>query len=335
MLFQQNISLKNLHTFGVEAKAKLFCEISSEDELLELIQSPEFKENKWLILGEGSDVLFSQDFNGLIMKDNIKGIDQVYETDDFAFVKASSGENWHAFVEYCVNQNWGGIESLALIPGNVGASPLQNIGAYGAEVKDTIHSVEVFNFQTHEIEIILNKECGFSYRWSIFKEEQNKNKYFITSVTFRLAKTPVVNINYKDVKEETGKANPSIADVFHAVMAIRTRKLPSPKELGNAGSFFKNPHTSKTHYYELQKVYPDLKGFEEKDSIKLAAAQLIDLCGWKGKVEKGVGVYQQQALVICNYGNAKGSDVIGFAKKIQKSVKEKFGIDLIPEVNIY
>ena len=335
MQFQTNISLSHLHTFKVEAKANLFCEINSEEDIVDLVNSPEFKTNKWLILGEGSDVLFTKDFDGLIIKDNIKGIDQVYENDDFVWVKVSSGENWHSFVEHAVNSNWSGIENLALIPGNVGACPIQNIGAYGAEIKDTIHSLEVFNFQTGDFEIILNEECGFGYRWSIFKEEENKYKYYITSVTFQLSKKPEVNINYKDVQEEIGKEYPTIADIFNAIVAIRTRKLPDPKKIGNAGSFFKNPYITKELFEQLKKLFPELKGYEEADYVKLPAAQLIDMCGWKGKVMNDVGVYQNQALVLCNYGNAKGADVKQFAEQIQQSVKDKFGVDIHPEVNIY
>jgi len=335
MQFQSNISLKKLHTFGVDVKARLYCEINSEEDVIELINSPEFNDNKWLILGEGSDVLFTKDFDGLIVKDSIKGIDQAYENDDFVWVKVSSGENWHSFVEHCVNQNWGGVENLALIPGNVGACPIQNIGAYGAEVKDTIHSLEVFSFENKEFEIVLNEECGFGYRWSTFKHEENKNKYYITSVTFQLSKKPVININYKDVQEEIGKKKPSIKDVFQAVVSIRERKLPDPEKIGNAGSFFKNPYVTNELFESLKKKFPELKGYEEADYIKLPAAQLIDMCGWKGKTENGVGVYQNQALVLCNFGEAKGEDIQKFAEKIQVSVKEKFGIDIHPEVNIY
>jgi UDP-N-acetylmuramate dehydrogenase len=335
MQFQNNISLKNLHTFGVDVKAKLFCEITSEEEILQLLESKEYQENESLILGEGSDVLFTKDFEGLIIKDNIKGIDQVYENDDSVWVKVSSGENWHTFVAYCVEQNWGGLENLALIPGNVGACPIQNIGAYGAEVKDCIHSLEVLNLENKEFEIILNEECRFGYRWSIFKEEKTKKKFYITSVTFQLKKNPEANINYQDVKDEIGKEKPSIRDVFEAVTNIRTRKLPDPKQIGNAGSFFKNPYISKDVFIKLKKEFPELKGYEESERIKLPAAQLIDLCGWKGKEENNVGVYQNQALVLCNFGEARGEDIKKFAEQIQASVKEKFGIDIHPEVNIY
>ncbi|MFC2114205.1 UDP-N-acetylmuramate dehydrogenase [Bacteroidota bacterium] len=335
MQFHQNISLKELHTFGVEVKAKLLAEITSEDEIIELFESPEFKKNNWLILGEGSDILFTKDFDGLIIKDNIKGIDQVYENEKSVWVKVSSGENWHSFVGYCVNKNWGGIENLALIPGTVGASPIQNIGAYGAEVKDSIHSLEVINLKNGKQEIFLNDECDFGYRWSIFKEAKNKGKYYISSVTFQLTKNPIPNLKYKDVEEEITQDEPTIADVFHAVVSIRKRKLPDYVETGNAGSFFKNPYISISQYTMLKESFPDLKGFAEEDRVKLPAAQLIDLCGWKGVVEKQVGVYQNQALVLCNYGGAKGKDILEFSRKIQDSVKEKFDVEIIPEVNIY
>lgn len=335
MNFLENISLKPFNTFGVEVKARYFAEINSEQDILQLIDNQLFKSLNKLILGEGSDILFTKDFEGLVLKDAIKGIGLMHEDENNVWIKAGSGENWHSFVEYCVNQNWGGIENLALIPGTVGASPIQNIGAYGAEVKNSIHSLEIIDLLTGKKRLMMNDECRFGYRWSIFKEKEWRNRYYIVSVSFMLDKNPILNTEYQDIKDELCTENPTIQDVFNAVVSIRRRKLPDPQVLGNAGSFFKNPVVSYEKYEKLLQKYPDLKGFETRYAIKLAAAQLIEKCGWKGVVENNTGVYHNQALVIVNYGGASGSDILRFAQKIQESVYQTFGIELIPEVNIY
>ena len=330
----ENISLKPYNTFGVDVKARYFAEVFSIDDILQIIDNESFKLNQKLILGEGSDILFTRDFDGIIIKDYLKGIELMHENKDFVWLKVASGENWHSLVEYCVNNNWGGLENLALIPGTTGASPVQNIGAYGAEVKDCLHSLEYLDLTNAKLKIMMNEECKFAYRRSIFKENNFRNNKFITSVSFQLAKNPKVNFAYQDVKNEIKTNHPDIKEVFDAVVAIRKRKLPDPAVIGNAGSFFKNPVVSKDRYEKLLLSFPELKGYESDYCVKLAAAQLIDLCGWKNKRENNTGVHQSQALVIVNYGNASGQDIFQFSQKIQQSVYEKFGVELIPEVNI-
>lgn len=331
---EENISLKNLHTFHIEVNAKFYCKIKHYEEIFELIEYMKNPLHTMMILGEGSDVLFTKDFNGLIVHDSIKGIEKVYENEDYVWIKANSGENWHELVSYCVELNWGGIENLALIPGNAGAAPIQNIGAYGVEIKDVLHSIEAVDLKSGEELIFMNEELEFDYRWSIFKKPVNKGRYYINSITLKLAKNPEINLKYKDVEEEITSKTPNIKNVFDAIVAIRTRKLPDPNEIGNAGSFFKNPVIDQKQYDELIKTFPDLKSYPSKNGIKLPAAQLIDLCGWKNIKRNHVGVFKNQALVIVNFGNAKGMDVYNFSKEIQLSVKEKFGVQLEPEVNI-
>lgn len=335
MEIRENISLKPYNTFGVDVKCAYFAEIHSPEDIQNIRTEKKFKTLPKLILGEGSDILFTRDFDGLILKDSIKNITIVHEDDDFIWIKASSGENWHSFVKYCVNNNWGGLENLALIPGTVGASPVQNIGAYGAELKDSFHSLEYINLETGKTGFMMNEDCRFAYRRSIFKEEAFRNKIYITSVSFQLAKKPVVNLSYPDLIAEMEGKEPTIHNVFEAVCRIREKKLPDPKVLGNAGSFFKNPVVSKEKYYKLAAEFPELKAYETQYAVKLAAAQLIELCGAKKLKENNVGVHEKQALVIVNYGNASGADILNFAKKIQHLVREKFSIELIPEVNIY
>ena len=334
MQIQSNISLKAYNTFGVNVRAKFFCIIRQEEELLELLHHPLLSEEAVFILGEGSDVLFTKDFDGLIIKDELKGIEQVHENDDHVWIKAASGENWHQFVEHCVKQNLGGIENLALIPGTVGAAPIQNIGAYGSELKDSMHSLEAIDMYSGNHEIFMNEECEFDYRWSFFKKPELRSRYYITSVTFRLSKKPCINMNYTDVQQLMQGKEASISNVFDSVVEIRRKKLPDPKELGNAGSFFKNPVVEPSFFEQLKQRYPELKSFAAGDKIKLAAAQLIDMCGWKEVVENNTTVYKNQALVIVNLGGAKGKDIHNFSLKIQESVYHKFGLKLEAEVNI-
>jgi len=334
MQIEEHISLKGFHTFGVEAYARYFCRIQNLGELQQILKNQKMMTMPRILLGKGSDILFTKDFDGLVLKDELKGIELVHENEDSVWIKAASGEKWHDFVAYCVSQNWGGIENLALIPGTVGASPVQNIGAYGAELKDSMHSLEAVDLQTGKSLILMNNECQFSYRWSIFKEKEKRNKYYITSVTFRLKKNPQPNISYADLQAEMHDKEVTIQNIFNAVVAVRKRKLPDPADFGNAGSFFKNPVVDMKHYETLLQQFPDLKSFPHEQGIKLAAAQLIDLCGWKGIIEKQVGVYKNQALVIVNFGGASGKDILDFSKKIQDSVYRKFGVKLETEVNI-
>lgn len=331
---EQNISLKHLNTFRVEVYAKYFTEIFTSDELVELIKSPSLRDQKKLVLGEGSDILFTKDFDGLVIKDCMKGIEKVHENDDYVWIRASSGENWHSFVEYCMGQNWGGLENLALIPGNVGAAPIQNIGAYGAELKDSFHSLEFVDLESAKTKIMMKDECKFGYRYSTFKEKNLRNRIYITSVTFRLCKSPQININYQDLQNEIKTSQAAIKDVFDAVVAIRRRKLPDPELIGNAGSFFKNPIVSMEEFQSLKMKYPDIKGFISGNEVKLAAAQLIESCGWKNIRRGDVAVHPAQALVIVNYGNATGREIEEYAAEIRESVFEKYGIHLEAEVNI-
>jgi UDP-N-acetylmuramate dehydrogenase len=325
------------NTFGISALASQFVEVNSVSQLHNLIQEKKLSEISFLILGGGSNVLFTKDYAGLVLKNNLKGIKVTKEDENHIWVKAAGGEIWHDLVIHCVNKNWGGIENLSLIPGTVGAAPMQNIGAYGVEIKDTFEELEALNIQTGELEKFNNEQCNFGYRESIFKHEA-KGKYFITSVTFKLSKKPVLNTSYGDIEillKEWDIVKPTIADVSKAVIAIRQSKLPDPALLGNAGSFFKNPVIEFSVFEKLQKNYPTLKSFSAADGkVKIPAAWLIEQAGWKGKRFGNIGVHEKQALVLVNYGGGTGKELIDLAYKIIDSVKAKFGVVLTPEVNI-
>lgn len=327
--------LKPFNSFGISAIANEFIEIASFDQLKLLIQSQ--KLNNFLVLGGGSNILFTKDFDGLILKNELLGISVLEENNETVLVKAAGGENWHNFVRHCVSNGWGGIENLSLIPGSVGAAPLQNIGAYGVEIKESLVSLEAINLLTGELKTFNNEQCQFGYRESIFKH-QLKGQYFICSVTFKLHKKAVPNISYGDISKVLNEWNilqPDIADVSDAVIHIRTSKLPDPVLLGNAGSFFKNPVIDLSKFLDLQKRFPDIKSFPAADSkIKIPAAWLIEQCGFKGKRFGNVGVHENQALVLVNYGGGTGKDILELSKRIIESVKEKFGIELQTEVNI-
>jgi UDP-N-acetylmuramate dehydrogenase len=291
-----------------------------------------------MFLGGGSNVLFTQDYEGLVIRNDIKGKEIISETDEHVFLKSYSGENWHELVMYCVQRNWGGIENLSLIPGTVGAAPMQNIGAYGVELEKVFVELEAFNLETFEIEVFDKNACAFAYRESVFKRNL-KGLYFIYSVTLRLDKQPVIHAEYGDIKTvltEKGIdwANASIKDISDAVIQIRQSKLPDPKEIGNSGSFFKNPVIESSHFGQLRSQYPDIKGFEQYNGIKVPAAWLIEQCGWKGKKVGHTGSHARQALVLVNYGGATGREVWQLAQDIIQSVDAKFGIRLEPEVNI-
>ncbi|WP_341226687.1 UDP-N-acetylmuramate dehydrogenase [uncultured Arcticibacterium sp.] len=333
----KNTSLKAYNTFGLEANAKLFVEINSTNELLYLLDSDEFKENEILILGGGSNVLLTQDFDGLVIKNNIKGIELIEETEDEVTIRVGSGEVWHAFVLYCVDKNYGGIENLSLIPGTVGAAPMQNIGAYGVEIKDVFVDLEAIDRNTQEIKKFDNEACDFGYRESVFKNIY-KNQYFITHVTFRLQKNPQLHLEYgaiKDTLNELEVTEPSIHDVSRAVIKIRQSKLPDPAEIGNSGSFFKNPVIAKSDFEKLKVKYPAIPSYPvDENSVKVPAGWLIDQAGWKGKTIGEIGVHKNQALVLVNYGKGKGADIQALSKDIQASILEKYGINLHAEVNI-
>ncbi len=336
MIFSNNISLKKLNTFGINVKCKLFYEINNKGNLKELIKTNQFKQNNYLILGGGSNILFTEDYDGLIIKNEIRGIDIIDEDDETKRIKVGAGENWHQFVLWTIKNELSGIENLALIPGNVGASPIQNIGAYGVEVKDFIDKVWTINLKNGKEKIFTNSECKFKYRDSIFKNEL-KDQYIILYVSFKLSKLPMLNTKYKDINSEllSLSLEKSTKNICNAVINIRKRKLPDPKKIGNSGSFFKNPVIEKEKFEYLKKIYPNIIGYKiSSTEIKLAAGWLIDQCGWKGYRYKDAGVHKNQALVLVNYGEATGKEIINLAEKIQNSVKKKFDINIYPEVNI-
>ncbi|MCF6365858.1 MAG: UDP-N-acetylmuramate dehydrogenase [Bacteroidales bacterium] len=335
MNYKKFLSLKEYNTFGIDVKSvySFFC--FNENELISFLKSDKGREEPYYILGGGSNVLFSEDYKGTIVLIKSKGISVVQENSNFVFIKAAAGEIWDDFVEYCVINNYGGVENLSFIPGTVGASPVQNIGAYGVEVKDIIDEIEVLNRKTLKKEVFLNKNCKFGYRDSIFKSEL-RNKYIILNVTFKLSKKHKLNLDYGNLNDELKLINnPGISDVRQAVINIRARKLPNPDEFPNAGSFFKNPVVKTGYFKELKEKFPELVSYPAPDEkIKLAAGQLIDLCNWKGKRENGTGVHDKQALVIVNYNNASGKDILNFSEKIQNSVFEKFGVKIEREVTL-
>jgi len=330
-------SLKNYNTFGLDVNAAHFTSIHSIDELIAILKDDHFNDTQKMFLGGGSNVLLTKDFNGLIIHNNLKGIEVVERDSDFIFVKAASGEVWHDFVIYCIENGYGGVENLSLIPGSVGAGPMQNIGAYGVEMKDVFHELEALNLATLEIEKFSNADCKFGYRESVFKNEK-KNQYFITSVTFRLSLNPTVNTTYGAIQQQLQAMNvehPTIKNVSDAVIAIRSSKLPNPAVLGNSGSFFKNPEISVNEYERLKNEFPNVVAYPTNNGYKLAAGWLIEQCGWKGKVVGNCGSHKDQALVLVNYGNASGGEIYQLALAIQQSVLDKFMVEVTPEVNIY
>jgi UDP-N-acetylmuramate dehydrogenase len=334
-MVQQNISLKKINTFGVDVNAKYFSTFSDSAQLNELADhDPKLK---IAILGGGSNILFTKNYEGLILKNEIKGIDLVDEDKAHFYVKAGAGENWHSFVKHCLSRNWAGVENLSLIPGNVGASPMQNIGAYGVEMKEVFYELEAFHLENKKIHIFTLNDCEFGYRDSIFKKNY-KDQYVILSVTYCLKKFPVVNTSYPAVKQELEKMNitePDIHSVSQAIINIRSAKLPDPAHIGNAGSFFKNPMVSQTDFERLKNNFPDIIGFpNESGMVKLAAGWLIEQCGWKGFRKGDAGCYAKQALVLVNYGKASGEEIYDLSEDILQTVKNKFGIILEREVNI-
>ncbi len=316
--------------------ASLFVEVNNEAELLEVLVYSKRKE-KLLVLGGGSNMLFTNDYDGLVIKNNLQGINAVKETDDCVFVKAGGGVTWHQLVLWSVAQNLGGIENLSLIPGSVGAAPIQNIGAYGVEIKDTFYELEAIHIASGTKRIFNLEECKFGYRNSIFKNEE-KGNYIITAVTFQLKKNPAFNTSYGAIEQELKKMNVTdvtVKAISDAVISIRKSKLPDPNVLGNAGSFFKNPEISHEEFESLQKRFPTIVHYPAPGGkIKLAAGWLIEQCGWKGKRVGNTGSHKDQALVLVNYGNASGNEIYQLALDISASVKEKFDVTISPEVNI-
>lgn len=337
MNIQKNVSLKYLNTFGIDVKAKLFAEFNSEQELKELLLEDEIHKSRKLILGGGSNVLFTGDFDGAVLLNRIKGIDVEKEDQDYALVKAGSGEVWHDLVLKTIEMNLGGIENLSLIPGTVGAAPIQNIGAYGAEVKDVFDFLQATHINTGESRTFDAEQCCFGYRDSVFKNEF-KGEYIITSVTLKLKKDPEFNTSYGAITntlKELGIKELSLKAVSDAVIHIRKSKLPDPAQIGNAGSFFKNPEIPVSQFEKLKKEYPEIPSYPTSPGmVKIPAGWLNEQCGWKGKCIGNAGVHKLQALVLVNLGGATGTELKNLAEQIKQSVKEKFGIELETEVNI-
>ncbi|MDB4297559.1 UDP-N-acetylmuramate dehydrogenase [Flavobacteriaceae bacterium] len=332
MNLQANFSLKNYNTFGINATAKNFISVSSLYELKEVLKT----DKDLFLLGGGSNMLLTENINKTVVHLNLEGVIVNNETEDTVEVTALAGENWHDFVLWCIDQNYGGLENLSLIPGNVGTCPIQNIGAYGFEVKDTIITVEALHKDTLEVKKFTNAECEFGYRNSIFKNNL-KGEYIIVAVTFKLTKTNhKTNISYGAIQAElNGNTNPSLKEISNAVIAIRNSKLPNPKEIGNSGSFFKNPVVANDIFFKVQKKYPNMPFYTVSETeTKIPAGWLIETAGFKGKRFGETGVHNKQALVLVNHGNATGKEVYALAQKIQAEIKNLFDIDLEIEVNI-
>ncbi|MGW8121985.1 UDP-N-acetylmuramate dehydrogenase [Roseivirga echinicomitans] len=333
---EQNVSLKPHNTFGLEAKAAHFIAFTTIEELLESLKMIDPKE-PLLVLGGGSNILLTQDFDGVVLKNELKGIELIDEDKKHVWIKAMAGENWHEFVLKCIENGWAGVENLSLIPGTVGAAPMQNIGAYGVEIKDVFDSLVAVEIATGQYHEFTSEECEFGYRESVFKTTL-KGKYIITSVVFKLDKTPKFNTSYGAIQatlDEMGVKALSIKAISDAVIKIRQSKLPDPAKIGNSGSFFKNPTIDYIDYEGLKAEFPSIPGYKlPKQKIKIPAAWLIEQAGWKGKTFGEIGVHKNHPLVLVNYGNGNGEDIKNLAFEIKASVAAKFGIVITPEVNI-
>lgn len=332
-----NVSLRPFNTFGIDVSAKAFAQVTTQDELNEVLEHQRKAEEELLILGGGSNILFTRNMDGLVLLNQLGGISIVKEDKDTVTVKAGAGVVWHELVMHSVAQGWGGIENLSLIPGKVGAAPMQNIGAYGVELREVFIELEAIHIESGESRRFSSDECRFGYRESVFKREL-RGQYVITSVTLQLSKQPNLNTSYGAISQELEKMNvqqPTVADVSRAVINIRRSKLPDPARLGNAGSFFKNPVVASELADNIRKVYPDLPSYPAEGGVKLAAGWLIEKCGWKGKVVGNTGSHRDQALVLVNYGNATGHEIYQLSEHILQSVKDTFGVELEREVNVY
>lgn len=336
MVIKEKVNLKNFNTFGIDAESSYFVNLDCKCILPDILDFVKSKNLKYLVLGEGSNILFTGDFNGLVIKNELKGY-EILDESDKVLVKVGAGENWDSFVRFCVKNNWWGVENLALIPGSVGASPVQNIGAYGVEVKDVIQYVEYFDPDKNCFNMIAAKDCEFGYRQSIFKNEFKK--MIITSVTFKLAVNSSPDLSYEALNSEIqkrGLTSVSVNDIYNIVKEIRESKLPDYKLFGNAGSFFKNPVIEKNLFVELQRKYPDMKFFDTDDGkIKIPAGWLIEKSGFKGKRTGNTGSYEKQALIIVNYGDATGAEIYDYSQLIVDTVCNNFSIKLEREVNIF
>jgi UDP-N-acetylmuramate dehydrogenase len=336
MQIENNFSLKKYNTFGIEAKANQFVAVHSLNELKFILEN--HKTDSKFILGGGSNMLLTQDINALVIHIDLKGKRIIKEDSDFVWVESQAGESWHEFVLWTIDQNFGGLENMSLIPGNVGTTPVQNIGAYGTEIKDTLISCDAMNISTQEMKTFVNEECNFGYRESIFKNEV-KDQYVITSVVYKLTKrNHKINTSYGDITKELEKNNivtPTLKEVSNAVIVIRQSKLPDPKELGNSGSFFKNPIISKEAFEKVHALHPEMPHYViSKTEIKVPAGWLIEHAGFKGKRFGDAGIHKNQALVLVNYGNATGQEILNVSKDIQNTVLNKFGIAIEAEVNV-
>ncbi len=333
-MIQTNINLKEFNTFGISVKAEMFAVFSSIEELKQILSHRNGKD--LLVLGGGSNLLLTKDFDGLVIKNEIKRFEVIEETSSEVIVESGAGENWQEFVLNCIDKGFGGIENLSLIPGSVGASPMQNIGAYGVEIKDVFESLSAFHIASGEIHYFDKTKCEFGYRESIFKNKV-KGEYIILSVTFRLTKNPTINSSYGAINEQLkvmGIQAPTIKELSAAVIAIRQSKLPDPKIIGNAGSFFKNPTVDNVLLEKIQENYPDIPNYPAENGRKLAAGWLIEKAGWKGRTFDNYGVHKLQALVLVNYGNCTGQEIFDLSSQIIQDVFEKFGVLLEREVNI-
>lgn len=336
MKTSQNISLRKYNTFGFNVKAKEVFQVESIEGVLQLIQKGVFRD-KHLILGGGSNVLLREDFDGAVVLNRIGGFEVIREDDDTVQIRVGAGENWHETVLRTVEMGWGGLENLSLIPGSVGAAPMQNIGAYGVEIKSCFIQLQAVHLESGKVKVFTNKDCEFGYRESIFKRAE-KGKYIIVNVDFELQKNPVFHIEYGAIRaklEEMGVEKLSVKSISDAVIAIRKSKLPNPKEIGNSGSFFKNPVISMEHYNRLKKEYSELPSYPvDNHNVKVPAGWLIDQAGWKGYREGDIGVHKNQALVLVNYGSGNGADVYKLSEKIISDIQDRYGIELEREVNV-
>ena len=337
MIFLENISLKPFNSFGIDCAAHYFVTVATINELNEALDFAHKKDLPFLIIGGGSNILFTRNYEGVVIQNKLCSIELINEDENYYYVKAGAGEVWHQFVEYCIDNYYSGVENLSLIPGSVGAAPMQNIGAYGVELKDVFSSLDALEISTRTIKTFNLDDCEFGYRESVFKTSL-KNQYIILFVSFKLAKKPKFNIDYGAIKTELEKmncTNLSAKAISQAVINIRTYKLPNPKEIGNAGSFFKNPIITLKQLEKIKNEFPEVPFYSStNNSVKMAAGWLIEQCGWKGFRNKDYGCHTKQALVLLNYGNATGKEIYNLSSEIKQSVFEKFGIELEREVNI-
>lgn len=337
----EDVSLQPYNTFGIDVHTRYWAKITSVADLQKILRHPDYQGVPKLVLGGGSNILFTQNFEGLVIKLDIQGIEVIEENEEYVWVKTGAGVSWHTLVLHCIEQGYGGLENMSLIPGTVGAAPMQNIGAYGVEIKDVFIALQAVEIATGKIAGFDHAQCQFGYRSSIFKHEL-KGQYIITSVTLKLSKKPVINTSYgaieatlSDLLADRPNATPTIQDVSRAVISIRQSKLPDPAQIGNAGSFFKNPVIPRQQYEALAMQYKNIPGYTVSDQeVKVPAGWLIEQCGWKGRRLGDIGVHDKQALVLVNYGGGQGGDLQKLAYQIKDSVKQKFDITIEPEVNM-